>query len=235
LRELTYFNQGGLSVCSSQGWEVRAHDLSQLLAGVYDILSTRTGAQPEVLLAVLNSVDWNQSDCPRPYPTPGTSWDGNLGTVFVPEAYRDLFLREWHLPEAVAGWASWPPDLAHLGSPARITAVADLLAVQELTSLFLQDLHVAPADPALKKLLVAYLTQVVLHALDKDGASSLAALWNGWAEVLVRAGMEEGRIRLQAKRLFEEHGEDLIASFTGWTAETGEQVTAALTTGLPES
>jgi hypothetical protein len=130
---------------------------------------------------------------------------------------------------------SWPPDLEHLGSPARITALADLLAIQELTSLYLQELHVAPADPVLKTLLVAYLTQVVLHALDKDGSSSLAALWNGWGEVLARAGREEGQVRLQAKKLFEEHGEDLIASFTGWTAETGEQVTAALSAGVPEA
>jgi lysophospholipase L1-like esterase len=235
LQDLACFNQGALSVCSSQGWEARAHDLSQLLAEAYDLLSARTGARPEVRLAVLNSIDWNQSDCLRPYPTPAASWDGSSGTVFVPEAYRDHFLREWHLPEAVTGWTSWPPDLDHLGSPARITALSDLLAVQELTSLFLQELHVAPADPVLKNLLVAYLTQVVLHALDKDGASSLAALWNGWGEVLARAGKEEGRVRLQAKKLFEEHGEDLIASFTGWTAETGEQVTASLGTGLPES
>jgi hypothetical protein len=234
LQDLTCFNQRVLSVCASQGWEARAHDLAQLLAEAYDLLSARTGARPEVRLAVLNRVDWNQSDCPRAYPTPATSWDGRAGTVFVPEAYQDLFLRECHLPEAVASCASWPPDLAHLGSPARITALADLLAVQELTSLFLQELHVAPADPVLKNLLVAYLTQVVLHALDKAGASSLQALWNGWGEVLVRAGMEEGRLRLQAKKLFEEHGEGLITSFTGWTGETDEQVTAALSAGLPE-
>jgi hypothetical protein len=83
--------------------------------------------------------------------------------------------------------------------------------------------------------LVAYLTQVVLHALDRHGASGLAALWNGWGELLVRAGMEEGQVRLQAKRLFEEHGDDLIASFTGGTAETESQVTAALDTGRLES
>lgn len=234
-QDLICFHQRALSVCASQGWEARAHDLAQLLADAYDVLSRRTGTLPEVQLALLNRVDWTQSDCLRPYPTPATLWDGHVGTVFVPEAYRDQFLREWHLPETVAGWASWPPDLAHLGSPARITALADLLAIQELTSLFLQDLHVAPADPALRKLLVAYLTQVVLHALDKEGALGLAALWNGWGEMLVRGGMEVGQVRLQAKKLFEEHGDDLIASFTGGAAETESQVTAALGTGRLES
>jgi lysophospholipase L1-like esterase len=235
LQDLSCFDQRVLRVCSTQGWEARAHDLAQLLVDAYDILSARTGSQPDVRLAVLSKVDWNLSDCPRPYPTPGTSWDGQSGTVFVPETYREPFLRAWHLPEAVTSWTSWPPDLQHLGSPARVTALADLLAVQELTSLFLQDLHVAPADPALKKLLVAYLTQVVFRALDKEGASNAAALWNAWGEVLVRAGVESGQVRLQAKALFEEYGDGLIASFTGWTAETDEQVTAALSAGLPDS
>lgn len=218
-QDLGCIDQRMLQVCSSQGWEARAHDLAQLLADAYDVLSARTGAHPDIRLAVLNGVDWSQSASPGPYPEPGASWDGKSGTVFVAEAYGDAFLRTWHLPEAVAGWASWPPDLEHLGAPARITALADLLAIQELTYLFMQELRVAPADPALKSLLVAYLTQVVLHVLGRDGALNAAALWNHWGEVLVRAGIEAGQVRLQAKSLFEEHGEGLIASFTGRTAE----------------
>jgi lysophospholipase L1-like esterase len=235
LQGLSCFDQGAVQVCATTGWEARAHDLAQLLIEAYGILSERTGARPDVRLAVLSRVDWNQSPSPIPYPTPGILWDGKLGTLFVPEAYEGSFLQAWHLPEAVAGWASWPPDLAHLGTLARVTALADLLAVQELTHLFLQELHVALADPALKGLLVAYLTQVVLHALDRDGASNVAGLWNGWGDVLVRAGLPEGQVRLQAKALFDEHGEDLIESFTGWPAEIDEQVTAALGTGVPKS
>jgi hypothetical protein len=218
-QDLGCIDQRMLQVCSSQGWEARAHDLAQLMVDAYDVLSARTGAHPEVRLAVLNGVDWGQSGCPVPYPEPGASWDGKSGTVFVPEAYGDSFLRAWHLPEAVASWVAWPPDLAYLGAPARITALADLLAIHKLTYLFMQELHVAPADPALKSLLVAYLTQVVLHDLERDGVSNAAALWNHWGGVLARAGIEAGQVRLQAKSLFEEHGEGLIASFTGRTAE----------------
>jgi lysophospholipase L1-like esterase len=234
LQSLSCFDQRALHVCASAGWEVRAHDLAQLLIEAYDILSERTGARPDIRLAVLNRVDWSQSPSQKPYPTPGIWWDGKSGTVFVPEAYEGPFLRAWHLPEAVAGWTSWPPDLEHLGTPARATALADLLAVQELTYLYLQELQVALADPALQGLLVAYLTQVVLHVLDREGGSNVTGLWNGWGEVLVRAGIPEGQVRLQAKALFDEHGEDLIESFTGWPAEIDEHVTAALATGMPE-
>lgn len=221
-QDLSCFEQGPLHVCSTPGWEVRAHDLAQLLASAYDDLASRVGACPTTRLAVLNSVHWKKSDCPQPYPNPTAFWDGESGTVFAPEGYDDPFLRQLHLPETVAGWQSWPPDLAHLGEPARATALADLLAIQELAHLFLQELRVAPADPALRRLLAAYLTQVVLHALDDSGtpsmSSSIAALWNAWGEVLARSGLQEGQVRLQAKALFEEHDDGLIASFTGRSA-----------------
>jgi hypothetical protein len=55
------------------------------------------------------------------------------------------------------------------------------------------------------------LTQVALHALD-DGS---AGLWNAWGRALAQAGDEGGRVRVQAKSLFDEHGEGLIPSFTG--------------------
>jgi hypothetical protein len=86
---------------------------------------------------------------------------------------------------------------------------------------------VAPADPALNRLLAAYLTQVVLHAMEGGGAGGLAALWNGWGEVLVRAGIEEGRIRLQARAWFKERGDGLVASFTGHPAAPPVQAAAS--------
>jgi lysophospholipase L1-like esterase len=233
--DLPCFSQGPFEVCCSPGWEVRAHDLAQLLADAYGRLAARTGAQPAVGLAVLNGVHWKQSACSGPYPTPIASWNGHAGTVFVPDGYDDPFLRDSYLLETVAGWGWWPPDLAALGAPARATALADLLAIQELAHLFLQDLRVAPADPALHRLLTAYLTQVVLHALDEGGmggvSGGLAAMWNAWGEVLARSGVEEGQVRLQAKALFQEQGDGLVASFAGHPATLEKTVTAALEAG----
>lgn len=223
-QDLSYFEQGPLHVSCTPGWEIRAHDLAQLLAGAYNVLASRVGVSPTTQLAVLNRVHWKKSACPQPYPTPTAFWDGESGTIFAPESYHDPFLRQLHLPETVAGWQSWPPDLAHLGEPARATALADLLAVQELAHLFLQELRVAPADPALRRLLAAYLTQVVLHTLDDDGmpsaSSGIFALWNAWGEVLVRSDLQEGHVRRQAEALFEEHDDALIASFTGRSASS---------------
>lgn len=228
------FEQGPLQVCCTEGWEVRARDLAQLLASAYENLSARTDAQPQIRLAVLNGVDWSQSGCPQPYPEPTTLWDGTLGTVFVPESYDAAFLRKVHLPETVSAGMPWPPDLAHLGEPARATALADLAAIQELARLFLRELQVAPADSALNRLLTAYLTQVVLYALEDDGAASMAALWNAWGEVLAREGDEEGRVRLQARALFKERGEDLVPLFTGRLGPIEEQVTRSLRAGTPD-
>jgi lysophospholipase L1-like esterase len=238
-QDLSCFDQGLLHVCCTPGWEVRARQLAQLQADAFESLSFRTGAQPRFRLAVLNQVDWNHSDCPRPYPVPTAIWDGESGTVFVPESYDDRFLREWHLPHMVAGRSGWPPDLAYLGQPARATALADLIAVQELSHLFLYELRVAPADPALRRLLAAYLTQIVLHCLEDRGAAgeagSMAGLWNAWGQLLADAGLEEGRIRLQARALYQEHGDGLVDSFTGRLGALEEQVTASLVPSQPVS
>lgn len=226
------FVQGPLSVCCTPGWEMRAHELGQLLSDAHGWLSSWTGAQPAVRLAVFDKVHWSHSGCPQPYPRPAAQWDGSAGTVFLPDAYDDRFLRAWHLPEVVAPDAYWPPDLVHLGGPARATALIDLLAVEELAKLFLQELRIAPSDPALRRLLAAYLTQIVLHALAGDGGdggiASLALAWNAWGEILARAGLEEGRVRLQARALYDEHGAGLVPFFTGQQGALREQITSSL-------
>jgi hypothetical protein len=102
-----------------------------------------------------------------------------------------------------------------------------------LAHLFLCDLQVAPSDAALKRLLTAYLTQVLLHALEDD-RSGVAAMWNAWGDVLARAGDEEGRVRLQARKLYEERGDDLIPLLTGRLTSIEEQVTQSLRAGALE-
>jgi hypothetical protein len=79
---------------------------------------------------------------------------------------------------------------------------------------------VAPSDPVLSQLLSSYLTQVVLDAI--DGSGGLARLWNVWGQGLARAGAEDGQVRMQAKALYDEHGEGLISSFTGHWTVSGE-------------
>jgi hypothetical protein len=115
-----------------------------------------------------------------------------------------------------------------LGERARATVLADLCAVQELARVFLRELRVAPADPALNRLLTAYLTQVVIRALDDGSAFRWAGVWNAWGEVLARFGLEEGQVRLQAKALYDAHGEKLVASFAGPGASIEEQATGSL-------
>lgn len=219
--DLPCMGLGPVDVCYSPGWEVRARDLAGRLARAYDILSTRTGAGPKVRLAVLNATHWNRSACPNPYPRPTSVWDGEIGTVFAPETYSETFLREWRVPQIVAASDLWPPALGALGEPARATTVADLLAVEELASLFLRELRVAPSDPVLSRLLSSYLTQVVLHAADDD-SGGLARLWNAWGQALARAGDEDGQVRTQAKALYDEHGGGLVSSFTGHRGASGE-------------
>ena len=230
------FELGPLEVCCTQGWEIRARDLGRLMEHAYQSLAVRTAAHPRVRLAVLNDVHWHQSACPRPYPEPTALWDGQSGSVFVPEAYGEAFLRDVHVPEAVSAWSSWPESLASLGEPAKATALADLLGVEKLVHLFLRELQVAPADPALNRLLTAYVTQVVLHALAlEDDGTRMARMWNAWGEILARAGDEEGMLRLQARTLYEERGEDLIPLLTGRLASIEEQVALSLRAGRPES
>ena len=226
---LPCFGQGPIQVCYTPGWETRAHDLACLLAGAYEHLASLTGARPTVCLAVLNRVHWTRSAGPQSYPLPAALWDGEAGTLFVPDAYAGQFLRDAHLPETVAAWTAWPPSLAGLGEPAQATALADLLAVQELARLFLRELKVALADPALNGLLTAYLAQVVLHAMEAEGAAEMAALWNAWGEVLARFHIEEGQRRLQARALFQKHGEGLVSSFAARQSFFEEQVIASLT------
>jgi hypothetical protein len=97
--------------------------------------------------------------------------------------------------------------------------------------LFLNALQVAPTDPALSHLLAVYLTEVVLHSRKGEGASELAAVWDAWGQVLAGSGVAEGQVRLQARALFETHGDGLVASFVGRPSALAEQVTVALARG----
>ncbi len=208
---LPCFALGSVDVCHSPGWEARARDLAERVGRAYEVLTHLTGAPPRLRLAVLNATHWERSACPGPYPRPTSLWDGEMGTVFAPETYSESFLRELRVPAVVAGWSSWPEGLGDLGDPARATVLADLLTVEEVARLFIGELRVAPADPALNRLLTAYLTQVVLHELD----ASLARLWNAWGQALASDGFDTGQVRMQAMALYKEHGEGLVSSFTG--------------------
>jgi lysophospholipase L1-like esterase len=212
--ELSRFRQGALEVICSPGWEPRARSLAGWLAQAYGSLASLTGAGPAVQLAVLSELHWGKSACPGAYPRPRALWDGEQGVVFVASAYSDEFQREFALPEAVAGSTAWPPALAQLGEPAKVTALADLLALEELAWVFMQHLRVAPTDPALVHLLAAYLVQAVLHEPGTE-ISGLLGAWNEWGAGLARAGRPEGRTRLQAGRLYRRHGRGLLPSLTG--------------------
>ena len=231
--DLAWLNRGPLKICYGPGRGARAHELADLLAGSYEQMASLTGAQPRVDAAVLSRAHWAQAPCTTAYPQPGAFWNGWSGKLCLPDAYDEAFLRDWHLPETVAAWTSWPPGLADLGAPARATALADLLGVQELARIFLHDLDVAPSDPALARLLAAYLTQVVLRRSSGRSTARMAALWNAWGEVLDRAGSDEGRVRLLARELYAEHGERLVASFSSTPASIVERVTAALVANPP--
>jgi hypothetical protein len=102
--------------------------------------------------------------------------------------------------------------------------LADLLTIQELARLFLRELKVAPADPALHDLLTAYLAQVALYGREGEGTARMATLWNAWGEALARAGLEEGRRRLEARTLYRRHGDELVASFAGQPGSIREMV-----------
>jgi hypothetical protein len=222
--DLPCFEQGPLQGCCTPGWEARAWEVSRLLADAHGHLSSLTGAHPAVCVAVLNRLHWEQAAASLPYPTPAARWDGVAGTVLVPEAYPDRFLRDLRLPETMAVGISWPPALAQVGEPARATALVDLLAVRELARLFLRELRVAPADPELNHLLAGYLTLVVLRARRGEGAAEMAVAWDVWGEVLARSGLAEGRIRQQAEALYEVHGDDLVASLANRPASVVERV-----------
>jgi lysophospholipase L1-like esterase len=225
---LSFFRQGQLQACCTPGWEVRARDVARLLADAYDSLSSLTGARPRVWLAVLSHVHWEQATRMLPYPTPVARWDGTSGTILVPDSYPIPFLRDLHLPQTASAWRRWPPALAEMDAPAKTSALADLLAVQELARLFLSELQVAPTDPALHHLLAAYLTEVVLHSRKGEGAAGMAAAWDAWGQVLAGGGAAEGQVRLQARALFETHGDGLVASFVGRPSSLAEQVSVAL-------
>jgi lysophospholipase L1-like esterase len=226
--DLACLDRGHLKICYSPGRQARAHDLAGLLVRSYEQMASLTGTQPRVDAAILSRIHWAQGPCPVAYPQPCAAWNGESGTLCLPDAYHEAFLRDWHLPETLAAWTSWPSGLADLEAPARATALADLLAVQELARIFLHSLRVAPSDPALARLLAAYLTQVVLRRPTGRGTARMAALWNAWGQVLDRAGIDEGRVRLLARELYAEHGERLVASFAGAPDSVVEQVTAVL-------
>jgi hypothetical protein len=203
------FEQKPLQVCCTPGWETRAHSLGHSLAETYGTLADITTARPRVQLAVLNDVHWRQVAGALPYPAPQAWWDGGAGTLFVPEAYPRQYLRDVYLPETLAGWQSWPPALADAGEPARATAVADLLAIEELSRLFLRELGVSPPDPAVDQFLVSYLAQVVLGARGGEGAAEMVALWDAWADTLSGAGVAQGQVRRQARAFYRAHGDEL--------------------------
>jgi lysophospholipase L1-like esterase len=222
--DLTCFQRGMLPICCSPGREARARDVGLLLAAAYDHLASLTGVCPPVYVALLSSVHRSQSPCPAAHPAPCSVWDGHGGTLFVADAYELSFLRSLHLPEAVAAWTSWPRDLAEVGDLARATALADLLAVEELARLFLHELRVAPTDPELARLMAAYLTLLVLRGSRSQGSGRMAALWTVWGQTLADAGLVEGQIRVQARALYAEHGESLVAWFSGSSPLTREAV-----------
>jgi hypothetical protein len=152
----------------------------------------------------------------------------------MPDTYPIPFLRDLYLPETVSTWYRWPPALAEVGEPARITALADLLAVRELARLFVSELQVAPSDPALCDLLATYLAEVVLHGREDEGAAEMAALWDAWGEILATDNVAEGQLRLQARTLYNTHGDGLVESFVGRATTPGEEVSAALVAGMEE-
>jgi hypothetical protein len=221
---LPSFQAGPLQVCHSPGWSARARDVAHDLSLAYDHLAELTGAHPPVSLAVLTRAHWEQSACPVAYPLPHGEWQGRAGALTVPDAYDDAFLRNWHVPAAVAAWSAWPPALSAVEALARATALADLLALEDLSRLFLHDLQVAPADPALAQLLAAYLVQVVLYGKHAGGAR-LAGAWNAWGELLARTGAEAGHRRVRAHALYNEHGEELVAAFAGNWPSLAQRVT----------
>ncbi len=225
---LPSFEQGPLGVYCTPGWEARARDLVHLLAEAYDHLASLIGTKPAVRLALLDAVHWEQMAAPLPYPEPAARWEGRRGSLFVPAAYSNRFLHRLHLPEVVASWDAWPPPLADVGEVARATSLADLLAIQELARLFLQDRQVVLSDPALNDLLAAYLAQVAIHAQQGEGATEMAGLWDYWTEVLARAGVRGGQVRLQARALYEAYGEDLAVASAGRAPSVEEQVVRSL-------
>jgi lysophospholipase L1-like esterase len=231
---LACFRHDPLQVCCSPGWQVRARDVAQFLAGAYQHLAALTGARPAVWLAVVGRVHWGQLAGPLPYPVPVARWEGDGGILFVPDTYPIPFLRDLYLPETVSTWSRWPPTLVEVGEPARIAALADLLAVRELAHLFVSELQVAPRDPLLRDLLATYLAEVVLHSREDEGAAEMAALWDAWGEVLAADNVAEGQLRLQASALYKTHGDGLVESFVGRSSPPDEEVTAALVAGMEE-
>jgi lysophospholipase L1-like esterase len=222
--DLPGFELGALTVCHSPGLGARARDVAWMLAAAYDYLAELTGGRPALNAALLTGVHWRQSRCPAAYPAPHGRWNGVSGMLYVPDAYDQAFLRDWHLPETVAAWTAWPPGLSDVGAPAQMTALADRLAVEEMARLFLHELRVAPADPALARLLAAYLTQVVFHGTAAGGSRRMAAVWNAWGEILARAGVGAGHRRLRAHELYLRHGEDLAATLAAPLPSLEEQV-----------
>jgi lysophospholipase L1-like esterase len=229
------FQQDALEVCCTPGWEARAHTLSHSLAETYGTLASITTVRPSVQLAVLNDVHWRQMAGALPYPVPQAWWDGGAGTLFVPEAYPRQFLHDVCLPETLAGWHSWSPALDDVGEPARATAVADLLAIEELSRLFLRELGVSPPDPALDQFLASYLAQVVLGARVGEEAAKMVALWDAWADALARAGVAQGQMRRRARAFYQAHGDELARTIPARAPSLEGQIKVSPLPIAPES
>jgi lysophospholipase L1-like esterase len=229
------FELSPIQICCTPGWETRAHILGRSLVETYGLLADITAARPKVQMAVLSEVHWRQVAGTLPYPAPQAWWDGVEGTLYVPVTYPRQYLQDVYLHETLAGWQSWPPVLAEAGELARATAVADLLAIEELSRLFLREVGVSPPDPALDQFLVSYLTQVVLRARDGEGASEMAALWDAWTDVLSQAGVAQGQVRRQAKEFYRAHGDELARSLPARTESLEEQFQVSPLPIAPES
>lgn len=203
--------RGPLQVCASPGWEARAGEVAGLVTRAVVRLSSLTGVQPSVQVAVLTDVNWSQLAGAPPHPRPAAYWQGRSGAILMPEAYSVSFNRSICLPEAVAAVSFWPPALEDASAPARATALADLLAIQALAQLYLLELQVAAEDPALDQLLAMCLAQVALETGEGENVRAMASAWNTWGQVLAAAGKREGQIRLQAQALYQAHGPGLVA------------------------
>ncbi|MGD8466808.1 MAG: SGNH/GDSL hydrolase family protein [Anaerolineae bacterium] len=233
--ELPLFEHGPLQVSATPGWEARASDLAALVGEAYQILASLTSVQPAIQMAVLNDVHWQLIEPPRPYPQPTAWWVGGAGTLLVPQAYSADFLRQARLPEAVAAVSSWPSAMAGLGARAKATALADLLALEELARLFLREMRITTTESTLDDLLSVCLAHVAIHRREGPGSSRLAAAWDVWGHVLDRAGDREGQIRLQAMALFEANGDGLVTAIAQRSQAVQAELTESLVAISPES
>ncbi|MGD8465451.1 MAG: hypothetical protein PVI09_16425, partial [Anaerolineae bacterium] len=122
-----------------------------------------------------------------------------------------------------------------LGARAKATALADLLALEELARLFLREMRITTTESTLDDLLSICLAHVAIHRREGSGSSRLAAAWDVWGHVLDRAGDREGQIRLQAMALFEANGDGLVTAIAQRSQAVQAELTESLVAISPES